>query len=528
MTNLITDLEKQPIAEPTAELNLDSFRDEPKGDPEDVLDEAEFVSDDGEGNTSVMKPRKPTIHHRAVNHDKIQAQCPHDEAGLESGDESDDDDKEDLEQYRNSKYYIFSACVFVFSSFLYLGMACMVMDRYYHYADVPLNVMNADDDATWWNYFVNCTDDGFFPENVTNADDDYTWMEWYNETAFHEDDTVWLPKIANENAPGYEPYVSKYMLLYFWAALGFLITGVIEVILARKYFWYRMLYYLMIIAATLGMVSAVLTNKDPYWSNITNALSVHFWALEAIIIVVQRCKGKSFADDYDDDAHIFGISITKWFYIADFSFLIGTLGDCGTSYFYIFGIDNYKLGITAVVFAMGWLICAIVYLLIAIYDHNQYKIYFDYLGDERKRELGLIPGGVVSMDLDADKDGNGNGGGEDGSLVKKNSVGAVTGDTALMNTAHTGAMPESDLSFTVSQSVPTSSSSQPSLNNDPPEEREGKSDGDDVHLNINDEKKKEGGTTTATDADNHDDAIPENIDIVSPTTEDLDDKQCCM
>ena len=45
-----------------------------------------------------------------------------------------------------------------------------------------------------------------------------------------------------------------------------------------------------------------------------------------------------------------------------------------------------------------------------------------------------------------------------------------------------------------------------------------------------DDQKKEGSTTTATeaDADNHNDAIPENIDIVSPTTENLDDKQCCM
>ena len=202
----------------------------PPEDPPKVVGTT-FVADDGEGNASVMKGTKPGLHRRG---------------GLDFHDEDDESYEDELEGIRAqegiTKLYIFTNFIFLVSSLLYTAMACMIMDYYFYYKDVPKDVMNADDDATWWNYFVNCTDDQFFPENVTNADDDYTWMVWYNESAFMEDDTYfWQPKIADENADGAESYVSKYMILYFFAAFGFLFTGIIEVILARKAFWYRML-----------------------------------------------------------------------------------------------------------------------------------------------------------------------------------------------------------------------------------------------------------------------------------------------
>jgi len=479
-TTSVSDPERQS----TATATDDDFRDEPKGDDpkRDEMDDAEFVSDDGEGNASVMKPRRPTRHHRArdshfdLGDDNEEKEKDNEEKDKDDDDDDDDDEEDAVEQYRHSIYHIFSASVFVFSSLLYLGMACMVMDSYWHYKDVPMSVYHADDDATWWNYFVNCTDDNFLPENVTNADDDYTWYEWYNNSAFPVDDIVWLPRIANEDADGYEPYVSKYMILYFFAAFGFLITGVMEVILAHKYFWYRMLYYLMIIAAAFGMVSAVLTNKDPFWSNVTSAISVHIWALEAIIIVIQRFRGNSWEDNYDHDEYICGWSIKKWFFVADISFLIGTVGDCVTSYFYILQIDNYKLGISAIIFALGWLICAFVYLAVAIYDHQQYQKYFDIVlmngggggggGDNNNDRcmLGITAIKINNSDLDGDinnnnknkKDGNYNGNGNNDSLNKKKKDSALNN---LKRSAHTDAAPGSDLSFTVvSQSQHTTSS----------------------------------------------------------------------
>jgi hypothetical protein len=504
----------------------ESFNDEPKNKIDAVVSEAAFVKNDGEGNTSIMKPRKPAFHHRAVN-DSHRNGTKFDDLDANDAANDDDDDNDDddtVVEYRTSKWYIFSNSIFVFSSALYLGMACMIMDYLWYYKEVPNNVMSADDDAAWWNYFVNCTDDQFFPENVTNADDDNTWMVWYNETAFFgEDDTYfWLPKIANENADGYEPYVSKYMLLYFWAALGFIVTGVIEVVLARKHFWYRMLYYGMIIAASFGLVSAILTNKDPFWSNVCSAISVHVWALEAILIFFQRCRGRSESHEYDKYEGFFGLSIRKWFYVADTSFLIGTLGDVGTSYFYIFGISNYKLGIAAIVFAMGWLVCALVYLAISIYDHIQYRKYFyelqeDEDGNGKPRELTAIP---MTIGNGLDDYGNTNNNNKD--LIMK----INTADPK--RTLHTEASDE----ITDISSPPESSNN--SRNGRPPEddEEEKKDDHDDggsPPLQQSDivNSSSPNGHPSDNGENSMIDTIPDNINIETATTDDVADESCC-
>jgi len=171
----------------------ESFRNEPKDSKDEILGDVTFIADDGEGNASIMKPRKPVVHTWSINNKKKEKTTGYDDnndKNLDKDDDysdDDDDDADTLTQFRNSKLHIVSSALFVFSSLLYLGMACMIIDYYRHY----------DDDASWWNYFVNCTDDQFLPKNVTMADDDHTWMVWYNESAFFEDDNVWLPKIAN-------------------------------------------------------------------------------------------------------------------------------------------------------------------------------------------------------------------------------------------------------------------------------------------------------------------------------------------
>lgn len=361
------------------------FKDE---DKEDSPEQAVFVSDKGDGTASLMKPRKPTIHHRARDsHFDSDGNRFHYGDALDE--QFDDDDDETINDFQASKWHIVSAAIFVFSSLLYLAMACMIMDTYWWYKDVPRFVYWADDDSTWWNYFVNCTDDGFIPENVTGADDDYTWMEWYNYSAFHEDDNVWLPDVVKEPTEWPEDYVSKYMLLYFWAAFGFLVTGVIEIKLAhnrKSPLKILILYYLMMLAAMFGLASAILTNKHPLWSNICNCISVNLWALEALYIVLQRVHGNHEAAEYDQSQGICGWSIKMWFWVADISFLFGTSGDAITSWFYIFQYDNWILGICAIIFASFWQICAFVYLAVAIFDFKEYKNYF-VLAEEYEKEL---------------------------------------------------------------------------------------------------------------------------------------------
>lgn len=365
------------------------FKDEPKGDnpQQEELEDAAFVNDKGDGTASLMKPKKPTRHHRArdstYNHDGDRVDG--DDALVEDYDET-------MSAFQAQKWHITSAAIFVIASLLYLAMACMIMDTYVHYfkMKVPREVYWADDDATWWTFFINGTDN-YIPDDVNNADDDYSWYQWYNETAFPEDDIVWLPRIANADAPGYEPYVSKYMILYFLAALGFMITGVIEIVLARGYsMMIQILYYIMLLAACFGMVSAILTNKSPLWSNIANCASCNLWALEAIVIVAQRLRGSGEAAEYDEGTKMLCWNIRTWFWIADISFLIGTVGDALTSWIYIFEYDNLYLGVGAMFFALMWQICAFVYFAVSIYDWQQYKIYFENLG-EYERELKAVP-----------------------------------------------------------------------------------------------------------------------------------------
>lgn len=402
MTN---DTKDETSADPAPVDN--GFTDEPKGDNKktEELEKAAFVMDAGDGTTSLMKPVKPNLHFRGgISHHN------------DSEEPLDDDSTESNSTFgalTTSKWQIISNAIFVISSLLYLAMACMVMDTYWAYKDVPRDVYWSDDDATWWNYFVNCTDDGFIPENVTNADDDYTWVEWYNNTAFPEDDNIWLPRIANENAPGIEPYVSKYMILYFWAALGFMITGVIEIVLSRKApFMVRSLYYMMFIAASFGLVSAILTNKNPLWSNICNCISTNIWALEALLIILQRLTGSSDSDDYGEQNKICGWSIIKWFWVADVSFMFGTFGDAVTSWIYIFEYDNYILGILAIIFAFFWQVCAFVYFAVSIYDWNQYKQYFadleefDLGAKALPDTVGVESANLVNKDAGTDNSGS--------------------------------------------------------------------------------------------------------------------------
>jgi len=132
----------------------------------------------------------------------------------------------------------------------------------------------------------------------------------------------------------------------------------------------------MMLAGFFGIVSAIFTNKNPLVSNICNCISCNFWAIEAVIILIQRCRGQSDSPDYDKEEPVGCLSIRKWFLIADITFVIGTVGDMTQSYMYVFGIDNWMMGYAAIVFAMGWLICAFIYLAISIYDFVQYKTYF--------------------------------------------------------------------------------------------------------------------------------------------------------
>lgn len=330
-----------------------------------------FVPDKGDGTASLMKPQKPTLHRRG--HDIL--------------DEDYHDDS--FDEFKAAKLHIVANILFVFSSILYLACGAMVMDTYWWYKDVPRDVYWADDDATWWDYLINGTDDGFIPTDVYNATDDYTWQEWYNGT-FPEDDTVFLAGGNYATAPWPDNYVSEYMIVIFWAGVGYLGYSAIEIFLSRNApLNVRKLYYIMALAAILGLVSGILTNKAPAASNALNIISTHLWALDAIFIVMARYRGISAADEYDANKLVFGLGFNTWFWISDIAFLIGTGGDAITAWFWTW-YDNYILAILAIIFAAMWLICSFIYLGMSIYDFKQFKSYYN-LVDEYEKELEGMP-----------------------------------------------------------------------------------------------------------------------------------------
>ena len=372
-----------PLA-PDAE---NQFNDE---SPEDGTGNAAFANDTGNGTAALMKPRKPITHVRG-GHYSIQG------GKLDLYDES-------LNEFQASKWHIVSELVFTISSILYLTMPLFILPKYEAYRGIPSYVMTADDDATWWNYLLNCTDGP--PENVTNADDDYAWYEWYNETLPVEDDVVFT---VGENEPAWstENDVTTYQILYFWAAFGFLITGVIQVVLARRGpFIFRALYYLMMLAAMFGVVSAIIMNKDPMWSNITNCVSVNLWALEALAIIAQRLNLGGMVDESTDVLSIGGIDIKVWIWISDISFMLGTFGDAIVSWFYLFGWDVWGFNIAEIVFAAGWLITALIYLMIAIFDYNQFKSYVGLI-EQYEQDVKELKGKQVAVEKGGPDNDNG-------------------------------------------------------------------------------------------------------------------------
>ena len=111
-----------------------------------------------------------------------------------------------------------------------------------------------------------------------------------------------------------EVWVSQYQVIYFFAALCFLLTGFLELYIERHVF-----HVLMILAGAFGMASAIFVESDVMLSNIFNAVSVHLYLLE----------GLSWFSDFRRSA--FEVEYGKWMnrfiMLGDLEFVIGALAD---------------------------------------------------------------------------------------------------------------------------------------------------------------------------------------------------------
>jgi len=77
-----------------------------------------------------------------------------------------------------------------------------------------------------------------------------------------------------------DTWVSKYQVLYFFAALSFVFVGILDLIRTKE-----MKHIVMILAGISGVVSAILVEVDVYTSNVMNSISVHGYLLEGLWVV---------------------------------------------------------------------------------------------------------------------------------------------------------------------------------------------------------------------------------------------------
>lgn len=176
------------------------------------------------------------------------------------------------------KLELVAKAIFVIGAAFYVASAVTLLGVLNWYQGVPHEVMDADDDATWWEYY-NKT--GAIPDYVLEAagDDDETWSTWYSST-FMEDDYIFEVETSRLDSP---TPVSQFMALYFAATACFLLMGLLEMYIHRSRMWMVLLYAVIAIAAGLGLTSAMLTEKNNQLSTVFNCVSVHLFALAALI-----------------------------------------------------------------------------------------------------------------------------------------------------------------------------------------------------------------------------------------------------
>lgn len=174
------------------------------------------------------------------------------------------------------------------------------------------------------------------PLHVLEVDDDELWDEWG-----FEDDYIFQTKAGI--------WVSEYTIVYVSAAVCFVFAGIIDLI-----HWKSMVNVLMILAADFGAAAAVYAEINPRVSHILYMISVHLWLLEAFTVFYNRS--------------FFG-TIKLWLRLGDTCFVIGTFMDVILSWFYV-SKSLYRGGLplahSEIAAACFWLIAATIYLVTTI------------------------------------------------------------------------------------------------------------------------------------------------------------------
>merc|ERR1711957_848970 len=162
-----------------------------------------------------------------------------------------------------------------------------------------------------------------------------------------DDDYLFQFSLAEEDI-----WVSEYQVLYFAAALCFLLTGVLELYRERYFF-----HVLMILAGAFGVASAVFVENDVRLSNIFSAVSVHLYLLEGLTWFGEYRRSTLTVE--------YGKWMNCFVMIGDLEFVIGAFADVILSYFFIFDHTadwDISLMIVYTTAMVLWLHCSLIYM----------------------------------------------------------------------------------------------------------------------------------------------------------------------
>mmetsp|Transcript_6455 Transcript_6455/g.10260 ORF Transcript_6455/g.10260 Transcript_6455/m.10260 type:complete len:310 (-) Transcript_6455:497-1426(-) len=185
------------------------------------------------------------------------------------------------------------------------------------------------------------------PQNISQADDDFAWSFICNHTQLCDDYII-----ADEDN---DIWISRYQTVYFFSALCFVITGILECFYRNSGCLNRILAFLFTMAGCFGVLSAIFTEENDSLSAIFNSVSVHLFVLEAIGLAYRHSSSMNL--------------IMKWFlYLGDLCFIVGTMMDVVLSYFWVFDSLSYELSKLFIAAACLWLACATIYTAQTIYS----------------------------------------------------------------------------------------------------------------------------------------------------------------
>jgi hypothetical protein len=165
----------------------------------------------------------------------------------------------------------------------------------YDWVELPSSVMEAAITLGWsqslWDSGGTAWSDELFWDELPPDAQEAAAVFGYNEVTWNADGDTNLESllvaaggqyISNDDDYVFEVgssniQVSEYQLLYLFASLAFVFTGMIDLVREKKTF-----HLLMILAGAFGVASAVFVEEDIHLSNILDCISVHLFLLEGM------------------------------------------------------------------------------------------------------------------------------------------------------------------------------------------------------------------------------------------------------